>query len=739
MTSLRHQFLLLPALAALLPAQQDSLPPAAIDALGQATGLATVDGVLRADGPRFRAHFSPDGFAYVPAFGHRVRTTMPLRLQLLTIGRGATPCITGATTPPVQTGERTVRYQRGEGIAEQFDVTAVGIELSVHCQKPLPGDGDLLVRYRLDTPLALPAAGERTGDGGLAFTATDAGAVTIGAVTGIDAAGKRTAGSVAVTGDVLELRLPDAFVDTATWPLVLDPLVGTQFQAVGSGAAADDGAADVCTTTDGTVDAMFVFRRRYSSGDADILLGRLSAGASFGGVSVLEGTAALPGAPTIGWLQGRSQAIAAWSQQTSPLAPSDIWAAAVRPNGVVTHVVAVAATAVAETEPDLPSENDSGFGTTLIFRNPTGIQLQRLIVDAAGQVIPAAISTLYGDPTARQPAISKSHRANEPRVVTWLAGHGPYHVVVVPCDGFAAMTPAVIVATSNTELNNPDVDGRGNQYVVAWDEVEVSGSARDVRLRGYSWSAGQLVATTAATTITPPGTDEGTPAVAFHGKFLICYTSVFPLSSNSDVRGLEVSPSCTACGSSFVLTGLNQTLGRNLETAPVIASACSALNTSTSRAAWILFAELEDTPPFASTLVAQRHTATGAGGAVVTDGSDCGAGTIGSSGGGFAVANPDFAFTLTGAPPATVPFLLLGFPGGETPCGPCTVTSIAAATFVPPTGGVITSPYPLSCSAHPFLGITLQAQWALFGSPTSPCPAAAGLTFSARLRVTLGL
>ena len=50
------------------------------------------------------------------------------------------------------------------------------------------------------------------------------GGVTIGQVVGIDAAGTRVPGMMNFDGDHLELVLDDAFVSSASYPLVLDPV-----------------------------------------------------------------------------------------------------------------------------------------------------------------------------------------------------------------------------------------------------------------------------------------------------------------------------------------------------------------------------------------------------------------------------------------------------------------------------------------------------------------------------------
>ena len=179
---------------------------------------------LRGDGPAYRAWYSSAGFRFEPALGEAVASLQHLSLTVLSVQRGERTVVTMPSFVAPQPQDRTAVYAHGPGVAERYEVCEDGVALSWLFDERPEGTGDLVVRYSLQT--TLPAA-ERSEAGGLSFASPQYGGVAIGTVTGIDAAGKSVAGNLEFHDGVLELSLPAAFVDTATYPLLLDPLIGT--------------------------------------------------------------------------------------------------------------------------------------------------------------------------------------------------------------------------------------------------------------------------------------------------------------------------------------------------------------------------------------------------------------------------------------------------------------------------------------------------------------------------------
>jgi hypothetical protein len=113
----------------------------------------------------------------------------------------------------------------------------------------------------------------------------------------------------------------------------------------------------------------------------------------------------------------------------------------------------------------------------------------------------------------------------------------------------------------------------------------------------------------------------------------------------------------------------------------------------------------------------------------------CGGGLTGTNG-PFVVGNTAFQFTLSGADPAGIVFLSLGFPGPGLPCGTCSLTQPVAFEFKPNLGGSATSPFAVSCDPI-YVGTTLEFQWVTFNTAVNSCPAAPGLATTRRVQVTL--
>ena len=216
-------YLILPAELALLsgalaPAQSARIEPRSLS-FRDAYDLHREADVLRGGGPEYAVVFDRRGLEFTPALGSRAPRNHPFRFTLESIDRGGASILSidqrGAE--PRQHGT-TASYQRSPAIVERYDLGPDGVELSFVFRDPLPGSGDLVVRGRIATELTPAATGQF--EDGVSFELQGVGGVHVGAVTGIDAAGRRTPGSLRCDGAHLELVLPARFVDTATYPLI---------------------------------------------------------------------------------------------------------------------------------------------------------------------------------------------------------------------------------------------------------------------------------------------------------------------------------------------------------------------------------------------------------------------------------------------------------------------------------------------------------------------------------------
>ncbi|MBK8097781.1 MAG: hypothetical protein IPK26_11780 [Planctomycetes bacterium] len=741
-------FLLLVAattLSAQDPVTTRELPPGPTS-VRQSTAIEQRGNHVFAGGFDYEATLDGTGMRFVPALGMAAASTQQLALRLRAVGRASAPIPAAALTAQPAIAGHQVSYPRGETMRERYDVTPAGLQLSWHFATPPAGTGDLVVHYDLDTTLPLAAAAAGT----LSFHLPGIGGVGIGAVTGIDALGRRIAGELRLHEKVLELRLAAAFVDEAAYPLVLDPLIGTQFLAETGGW--NDSASDVAY--DATNDMwLVVFRRVFSAASQAIRAQRISgAGALVGSFLSLVSTINV-NHPTVANLNLRDTFVVAWQQAPSMFEPYDIVCLSVNAaTGATSVATSIAAAAGDEIHPDATGDNTTSDDEAMIaYEQPgAGIKIASVTVAAAGaQPTLQGTTVVTTNTAASNPAISKSQPSATTYAIVWTDVSGlntRLRARALNRNG-SLLGSEITVTTGSTLLGtgpgNVDVDGNGTEFLVVYDftETAATNGERDVWCRGLNWNGTALTASSAFTAInTTATTDQQDPAVALcQYKYLVLYADqLLPGANNYDIRGVELGANCATCGNPIHLTGLNGSLTRNVEFRPAVASVYGGGLASDE--ALVTFSEADDTLPFESSIIAHRYEALGAGGARTILGTICGAGgTIGTAGGPFAVGNTDFRVTVTGVPAGALPFLLIGFPGGEVACGSCTYVNPVSSNFLLPSGSTAAYAYRLPCSTIAFVGVTVQTQWAMFNTTTSPCPAVPTLAFSQRLRLTLGL
>jgi hypothetical protein len=695
---------------------------------GRSCGLAAQDGVLVAVGADYKAAFLPTGIAFTPALGERAPHNLPLRLDLESIGRGDTVLHDGRDVPPAGAGLRVV-YDHG-AIVERYDVGAAGIEQSfVFAERPA-GKGDLVVRCRTDSELTARA----NGDGTLSFRREELGGVRIGQVTGIAANGARCAGMLRLDGGAIELSLPAAFVDEAPLPLVLDPVIGTEFLVY----SANDGYDPDSAYDEASDRYLVVWNRRYSFTDIDVYAQRVSAasGALVGGTLIVDATVSTVRRPRAAYVHAAQRCLVVWQRSASPLGPWDVECRSVSVvDGAMSAIVAVATTAADEFAPvvggDATGSDDEAI---VVWETDAGIQACQMTL-LLPDPVPTASVMLSTSVLDNTPAISKTCGASLRHVVVWQRSQllSDAEIVAQAVDRNLALQGGLSTVTANTVTDGaPAVDGNGTTFMVAWERTEASGSTRDIACATLTFTGSGLAVATAETALEATrGEDEYAPDIAILGsRFCVVYAERAGALLD-DCHAWLVNTNCTTCNAKIGLDGLNGA-GWNRESSPRIASEFVSTGDDT---ALIAFNEALDAPPFTSRVVAQRVENQSAGTPPVPVSGACGGGIAGASG-PFVVGNAGFQFTLSGADPAGVLFLSLGFPGPGLPCGACSLTQPVSFDFKPNLGGSAISLFAIPCDPA-YVGTTLEFQWVAFNTAVNSCPAAPGLATTRRMQVTL--
>ncbi|HEX5051156.1 MAG TPA: hypothetical protein VFZ65_05255 [Planctomycetota bacterium] len=208
----------------------------------------------------YKVSFDGDA-TFVPYLGAAWPENQPVAWRSLSVRIGEVELITAAP-PHRRNGDWRCELDHG-GVVETWDVRDDGLEQSFVVAGRPAAAGDLVVRGRLTTPLhAEPCAPAHQA---LVFAAADGTPVVrYGEAFAVDATGARVAASTAFAEGVVELRVPAAWLATARFPVVVDPLVTAVTVSTGLAPESIDVARD--DTGNGL---MTVFTRSASAGDYD--------------------------------------------------------------------------------------------------------------------------------------------------------------------------------------------------------------------------------------------------------------------------------------------------------------------------------------------------------------------------------------------------------------------------------------------------------------------------------------
>lgn len=707
--------------------------------------VAWVDGELKAVSRSYKAQFDSGSVVITPMLGRAAPKDYPLRVSLRSIRRGghdvflASP--TDAKAPRLQ-GE-SVRYHYDDGIVERYDVRAVGCKQSVVFAERPVGTGDLVVCYSVATEMEC-APTERAQE--LCFLAADFGGINIGTVTGIDALGRRVQGHMAFDGKQLELVLPHEFVETAVYPLELDPLFGPQLN---TGASFQDHAPDIAyDATNNIYGVVHEFPSSATSSAVWIMRHDALTGTRLGGGAVGSG-AGSQSRPQIANINQSDRFLVVWQDDGSGTA--DIKCRAVRASdGALSQTVTIAATSVDELAPDVGGDAfDNQDLEALVVWQEVGVGIRgvQMTVAATGDpILTGSVVTLDPMPQSANPTISKSggfDPSNGGRyVVAWEANLGGTTLIgYVGIDRDLNALTAASYTAGGIESTNPDVDGDGTQFLLVFQSLEGPAPAKsDIWCQPLEFcTAGTtLCAPAAGALANTAGDDAIDPATAFLGAmFAVAWSDAEP-GSFSDYR---IAITNVVPGSSQLCGSLGRT-----GTSPGFNSSRPALcakrsGGADSDEALLSFAQLDNSSGN-STLKSHRYQPfTGGPVTPIAGIGGCGTGGTADVDGAFAVGNSSFQLTLRNADPSA-PVALLLFDtamGASSSCGSCTIINpqIVSPLF-PVINGDADVPLPLPCNTS-LLGFTMDVQWLVITpvAAAPPCPVFPFISASNAIRMVM--
>ncbi|MCA8948986.1 MAG: hypothetical protein KDE27_05755 [Planctomycetes bacterium] len=248
-------------------AHAQSLPPTALTAAITPIHTAADDGGLAygiwGAAYAYKVSFH-DGMTFVPYLGDDYPHNQPFgwRTRSVTVGG-----VELATAPPIPARIDDTRYEyRLGGVTEAYEVRSDGLFQTFVIGERPPGRGELVVCGELRTALVADpvAAGHQD------VTFFDAAGTAIlgyGAATAVDAAGNRRAMTTEYRDGNLTLRLDAAWLETAVFPLTVDPLVAVLL----SGGGGAPSSVDICRDGESaSLGVWYTYSRAASSTDRDL-------------------------------------------------------------------------------------------------------------------------------------------------------------------------------------------------------------------------------------------------------------------------------------------------------------------------------------------------------------------------------------------------------------------------------------------------------------------------------------
>lgn len=233
--------------------------------LGGDHGPDGLPGDQWASGETFKASFS-GGFTFYPLVGE-LGTNQPLRWRTRELRRGPSLLVEVERQPAPRATAWRCEYDFGTFV-EAYDVRRDGVEQTFVLAKRPAGQGDLAIVGAMTTPMQAEPRGAEHGD--LMFHAFGGPLVRYSAAFAIDAVGQQCAVRTAWDGASVTLVVDAAFVDRATYPIVIDPLmarVAIPTPTTGPGGFVDVGHEAMSPAP--SYSTLFSYSRLFALGDYD--------------------------------------------------------------------------------------------------------------------------------------------------------------------------------------------------------------------------------------------------------------------------------------------------------------------------------------------------------------------------------------------------------------------------------------------------------------------------------------
>ena len=402
----------------------------------------------------YRARFDDGGFAV----GMPGNADEGLRVTLREVVRQGW---TAGTPPGGAWGqdENVARRAVAPGVGEQVTARDGELEWDVVLDRAPAGHGDLQVRADVAGAVGDPVRSGRE----LRFTVADGGSVRMGEVVAVDARGTELHRALPqADGGLLELEIPEAALERATYPLTIDPTLGP---TKGVLPAPDDQQSPAAATAPSNGEepdiTLVVWADSRRGGNWDIRGTRVNPdGAVFDpdGFSIAS-TSAEERDPTVTWVPG-SGFLVIWEVLGNPTGV-DLWGVKVGlGGGAIGTAVTISNTEADETNPAVAS---NGTAAVVVWE-VDGSAVTGARVNGSGSV--EAFVNVGGSGHKRRPAIAWSGTRF---LVVWQAATTDIHGARLSGTGGFLSNVTVSVAAGTQDM--PALAWNGAHFLVAWQDT----------------------------------------------------------------------------------------------------------------------------------------------------------------------------------------------------------------------------------------------------------------------------
>lgn len=710
------------------------------DARYEGVGLAPGSGGQLGIGPHYQVHFDAAGVRFEPALGRGAPTLQFVRFGEPRVGRDGQGALGGSRSLRAASGER-VEYDLGGGRIERWQLEERGVAFSYLVPERPAGSGDLVVRLPLATSLPDPVP---DGAGGLRFVSPDFGGVSVGAVTGIDSLGRTQLGELRWTEGELELRLAADFVDTASYPLLVDPLVGPILTP--STGSFDEVRADVAGFQ--FTGFLAVWQRVFSADSIGIRARRLGLDGvpSLSSPVLALGSAGAAENPRVASLGGGHYGVV-W-QERVPGAFGTSYRIRMQSvnvdSGALGNVLTVAsATDDVLDDPAVAGEWSENplFRFLVVWRDGglPGIRYARVQSGPTGTLslvgAPAVLATsgalsgTYGQFAVPRRSTSSGH---VPVVVrrTLLVGSTASIQVAAVSLGSGPASAFTSLPSSTADRRFPALDGNGLDFVLSY-EHQLSGGRTNIAARTMRFQpANQTFAFGAEQFLTDFSISDGRlPAVAYRpGKSFVGWvqTNLFVPGTNSFALRSLNSANCAPCQNLGTIASGDTSADSRIQ----VASTSTATGVD-NEMGLVVMSRIDG----GDGEIWGQSVSFGTGSNVTPLGGGCGGGSTDVQG-STAIGSTTLRILLNGSPGnQTVALLNLSQPTSlPITCGPCVIQPLEIYFAKPVVLGRANLSLTVPCM--PGLdGTAIDAQWATYTPGPGACSAIADWAFSSRSRI----